>query len=295
MIWILGLVWGGCTRTEEAPEAWPARVCTSSAPAEETASSTEREDRWLVMDDGIALAVAARQPKGVDCAGLLVEAPPGFEPGLTILDGEQAKALSRAGLVVVSFDPRGRGESEGEEDMNGERGQADFAAVMRWAAGLDGVDAGRAVVYSRSIGGALASGALSRNPDLSPVGWVDYECPGWLEEDMEHTTEHTHDRMWELADATSDPDAWFVERSPANYIGDVAVPYHRMQGFPDHALDYMNAAAINLNGATSSPEVTLNGEPVTGELTAEDIQSAAIGGGVEPDGSWVTGQVLDAF
>lgn len=295
MIWILGFLGIACRGSDEAPEVWPARACTAPAPAAGSVEETSREDDTLVMDDGVSLAVAARRPKGVDCAGLVVEAPPGFEEGRSALDGEQAKTLAKAGLVVVAFDPRGRGDSEGEEDINGERGQDDFAAVARWAAGLDGVDASSVVIYSRSIGGALASGALSRHADLTPLAWVDFESPGWLEDDMDHTTEHTHDRMWALADETDDPDAWFLERSPASYIGDVVVPYHRLQGYPDHALNYMNAAAAMLGGATASPEVTLNGEPVTGPLSPDMIQEAAIAGGVEPLGEWAGEQVLEAF
>lgn len=295
MIWILGFVLGGCTRSAEPPEAWPERACTSSAPRLDAAPTSTRDDLWLIMDDGVALAVAARRPEEVACAAVLVEAPPGFEGGLENINGEQAKTLSRAGAVVITFDPRGRGESEGEEDINGERGQRDFAALLRWAAALDGVDADAVVIYSRSIGGALAAGALAGDADLRPRAWVDYESPGWLEDDMDHTTEHTHDRMWALADATDDPSAWFMERSPAGFIGEVRAPYHRLQGMPDHALDSMSAAAAMLNGAVSSPEVTLNGAVVSAEMSAAEIQDAAIGGGVDPGGSWATEQALAAW
>ena len=295
MIWILGFAMGGCTRTDEPPEAWPERVCEADAPVVDASPSSTRDDQWLIMADDVALAVAVRRPERTDCAAVLVEVPPGFEAGLEAVNGEQAKTLSRAGAVVVTFDPRGRGESEGEEDINGSLGQDDFAAVLRWAAGLAGVDSGALVVYSRFIGGALAAGALGRHDDLQPSAWVDYESPGWLEEDMDHTTEHTHDRMWALADATSDPSAWFLERSPAAFIGEVDVPYHRLQGIPDHALDSMEAAVAMLNGATASPLVTLNGEPVTSDLSATEIQEAAIGGGVDPSGDWATEQILDSF
>jgi len=285
----------GCGRPEPAPEAWPESGCGAAAPVAESVNQTHRHDHHLATADGLSLAVAARTPDGVDCAGVVVEAPPGFEPGLEDVDGEQAKALSRAGLIVVTFDPRGRGESEGDEDINGEIGQEDYAGLVRWAASLDGADADRVVIWSRSIGGALAAGALSRDDTLRPLSWVDFESPAWLEENLDHTTDHTHDKMWALADETDDPSAWMDERSPAAYVGDVTVPYHRLQGIPDHALDYMAAAVAMIDGATASPRVTLNGEEVSGELSDADVRERAIAGGIEPTGDYATEAVLEAF
>lgn len=285
-----------CGAPDEPPDAWPDRACQAPAPAQGSVSGSTRKDHLLRMDDGVVLALSTRWPKDTDCAGAVVMAPPGFEPGTKAVEEPQIEDLALAGLVVVTWDPRGRGDSEGEEDMNGERGQDDFAAVLRWSAALSGVDSETLLVYSRSIGGALASGALGRYPeDLKPIGWVDYEAPGWLEEDMAHTTQHTHDRMWALAETADDPSAWFDARSPAAFIGDVVVPYRRLQGTPDHALDYMGAALANVNGAVSSPAVYYNGERVTEEMAAEDARERAVPGGLEPGSEYVTEQVLAGF
>ncbi len=292
LLWILMLA---CAGPEEAPERWPTEGCSAAAPAVGTTDRSTRHEHEMFSADGLTLALATRTPDGLDCAGAVVEAPPGFEAGIDQLDETQAKELAKAGLVVVSFDPRGRGESEGEEDMNGHAGQDDFADVLRWAASQPGVDPSQVVVWSRSIGGALASGALGRHTDLAPRAWVDFESPSWLEEDLEHTTEFTRDRMWALAEQSDDPSAWFDERSPAAYVGEVQVPYQRLQGAPDHALDYLGAAVNMLNGADSSPEVRLNGEVIDWEITEVEVKDRAIDGGVTPGSEEATEAVLAAF
>ncbi|GDX81494.1 hypothetical protein LBMAG42_33050 [Deltaproteobacteria bacterium] len=237
----------------------------------------------------------ARYPDGEGCVGAVVYAPPGFDPGTGRAEETQAQNLADAGAAYVAWDPRGRVRSEGEEDANGAISQDDFAAVLRWTANQPRVDPRQVVVYSRSFGGALASGALARDETLEPLAWVDYESPGWLRDDLDHASAHTAERMRSLAMASGDEDAWFDAREPAGFIGDVAVPYHRVQGNPDHALDTMQAAVAMVNGATSSPEVRFNGEIVTEPLTEESAQAAAVVGGVNPDGDEMTAAILAAF
>lgn len=292
MLWL----WmAGCAGPAEPPASWPTEGCGARAPQPESVAQTTREDLRLLLPDGVELAVAVRTPDGLDCAGAVVEAPPGFEAGADRIDEEQARTLARAGLLVLTFDPRGRGESGGEEDINGHTGQDDFAALMRWAASREDVDPTRVVVWSRSIGGALASGALGRHADLAPHAWVDYESPAWLEENLEHATEFTRERMWELANESEDPSAWMDERSPAATIGEVRTRYHRLQGVPDHALDYLAAAVTMLNGAENAEIVTLNGEEITWEITEPEVKERAVQGGLEPLSDTATDAVLAAF
>ncbi len=103
------------------------------------------------------------------------------------------------------------------------------------------------------------------------------------------------ERMRALAVASGNEDAWFDAREPAGFIGEVRVPYHRVQGNPDHALDTMQAAVAMVNGATSSPEVTFNGAIVTEPLTEASAEAAAVVGGVNPDGEEMTAAILTAF
>ena len=293
---ILWLTLLACSGKDVAPTGWPDDGCGASTPAEgQSSSSGSTRERTLTLDDGTELAVAVRWPAGRGCVGAVVYAPPGLDPGTGAVLTEQSKAFAAAGAALITYDPRGRGDSTGEEDANGRQGQEDFAAVIRWAAWQDRVDPAQVVVYSRSFGGALAAGALGADPELTVRGWVDYESPGWLQDDLDHTTEHTRDRMNGLAEDSGDVDAWFAEREPAGLVGDVAVPYHRMQGIPDHALDYLQAAVAMVNGATGSPRVSYNGVVQTDPLTEDEAYDGAYDGGLDPDGDTLRAEVLNAF
>ena len=293
MLWLL-LVSLGCSRAVVAPDAWPTTGCSAAEAAPDDRSPRAR-DFDLVVDDGTSLAVATLWPRGGDCRGVVVLVPPGFEEGASKVRGPQALDLAGRGYVVASFDPRGRGDSEGEEDANGTRGQDDLAAVLRALAWDDDIDPDAVVLYSRSYGGALASGALSRHDDLGVRAWVDYESPGWMQEDLNHAAEHNREVFDELTADIDDLDAWWSEREPAAFIGDVPVPYHRMQGIPDHALDYLQHAVAMVNGAVSAPVVTYNGEVVTAALTGDEAAALAVGGGLDHESALVTDEILAAF
>jgi len=247
------------------------------------------------VDDGTLLRVHVRQPRGEGCVAAAVLMPPGFEWGERLMETPQADLLVSWGVAVVSFDPRGRGQSEGEEDVNGNRSQDDVAQLLRWVSAREGVDPTRIVVGSRSFGGALAAGALGRHQDLAVTGWVDVESPGYLSEDLAYAPQSNRDHFAELV--PSDPDqalAWWSEREPAQLTAGVQVPYFRFQGLPDHALGSRTAAAgAMLKGAVLSPELTYNGQVVTqDQVTPAFIRAAAIGGGVDPDSEQVSQALL---
>jgi len=266
-----------------APATWPANGCIAAAPSS-GAGMGRRSDVVLVMSDGAQIAVAARSTSRDGCAGAVVLTPPGFESGLELLDSELADALVDQGLTVVAWDPRGRGDSEGAENANGPTAQADAASVFRWAAGLGGVSPDAVVVISKSFGISLAAGALARNGDLRPVGWVDIEGPGQLTVDLAHADEFTRGRLEEMAAEAGAPEVWWAERSAAELIDAVTVPYHRVQGLPDHALGtYMGHAEALLNAATSAPEVTCNTQDITPPITEDEIRELAFKPGLSED------------
>ncbi len=283
----------GCTQVVVAPTTWPTEGCTSAAVT--VAGEGWRTDVLLERPDGVQLAMANRFPEGPECVAAVVYAPPGFDPGLDRVGEAQALALADAGFATFVWDPRGRGESAGEEDANGFLSQDDFAAVVRWAASQASVDPTRVLLYSRSFGGTLAAGALARDTTLAPLGWVDFESPGWLSDDLAYATEHTAERVQSLADASGDPEVWFSEREAAGFMGDVAVPYHRAQGNPDHALTTLQAAIAMVNGATSSPAVRLNGVLITEPLTEETVAAGAGDDALDPGGEAMTAALIAAF
>ncbi|GDX79260.1 hypothetical protein LBMAG42_10710 [Deltaproteobacteria bacterium] len=279
---------------EAAPDAWAASSCDSSAPYLGRARSSSRRDLRLVLRDGAELALSTRAPDGIACVGAVVEVPPGFDTGTPYLDRDQAQLLARAGLLVVTFDPRGRGESGGVDDENGPTGQDDFAEVLRWTSAQSGVDADSIVIWSRSFGGALAGGAIGTFEDLQPRAWIDYESPAMLAIDLPYADAFTSERMFALAEASGDAEAWLLERSPAAHISSMTAPYHRLQGASDHALDTLDAAAEMLNAAASSEHRLLNGKVVTTPLTEDDIHDHAYGGRFDPDGDIATRAVIEA-
>ncbi|MFT5679854.1 MAG: pimeloyl-ACP methyl ester carboxylesterase [Myxococcota bacterium] len=247
------------------------------------------------MDDDVAVSVAVRQPR--DCGGAVLIVPGGLQPGLELLDTDQADTLTDAGLTVVAFDPRGRGESEGEEDANGPIDQDDLAALLRWVAARERVDPDAVVLSSRSFGAAMAAGALSRHDDLRPLAWVDYEGPGWLEDDLTYAEGIGPDALREFAEVAEDTAAWWDAREPAGLIGGVTTSYWRLQGLPDHALGGRIAHTLAcVNGATAASEVTYNGQPLPLlPTTAEQLTEDAVAGGLEPEDALVTGVLLGLF
>ncbi len=251
----------GCAPVEHPPTTWPGDGCAQ----EQTDRRARRWHGLLVMADGVALSVATREPAG--CSGAVVLIPGGLQPGLSLLDTAQ--------------------------DANGPVGQDDLAALTRWVAARDRIDPDAVVIFSRSFGAALAAGALSRHDDLRPLAWLDYEGPGWLEDDLQYAEGAGPDALRAFAGEVDDTEAWWDAREPAGLIGGVTAPYWRLQGLPDHALGgRVEHTLACVNGATAAASVTYNGEPVSLPTTAEQLTEDAIAGGLEPEDGLVTGILL---
>lgn len=293
LVLLVGLA---CIPVELPPESWRAEGCTASSPDPDDRHPDRQDEVWLLLDAEERMRVHARWPRRADCVGAVVLVPPGFEAGERLLDKGQADALSERGVAVLSFDPRGRGHSDGVDDINGYQGQDDLAALLRWLSARTEVDPTHIVVSSRSFGGALAAGALGRHEDLAPAGWVDVESPGDLSEDLAWAPELNQERFAEVVDP-QDPEAWWAEREPAGLIGTVTSRYHRIQGIPDHALGERTLHAVAmLSGAVMAEETVYNGIPMAPEeATPEFVRDNAITSGevVDPDDWIVTEAVLD--
>lgn len=272
------LLLGGCA-SEAPPEAWPTDGCRAAA-AE--AGATAERDWQLSAADGTLLAIAGLEPRGGACRAALLLTPGGLQPGLSLLTSPLARALSSQGLAVYTWDPRGRGESGGAEDANGATGQDDLAAVLRWVAARPTVDPQAVSLYTRSLGGALGAGALARHTDLMPAVWIDYEGPGWLEEDLDHASGQSPDILRALAASSSDPEAWWAEREPAGFITETRVPYHRLQGLPDHALGTRLVHALAM--VSGGEEAQLNSIAAPQDVSEDWIRDRVVSGGLSYDG-----------
>jgi len=282
----------GCKTVVEAPEIWPNAGCVADEVAEDVTWNTEQWWQRSIIDD-VETHVQAHVPASVNCTGAIVMAPGGFQAGTPDLNSDQSEALADMGFMVVAYDPRGRGESEGEEDANGALGQRDLAELLRWVAARPDVDPQRVVLFSRSFGASLASGALGRFSDLKVRAWVDYEGPGWMEEDLAHASDQNQETFAAIVDQQPDSDLWWDDREPAGWISNVNVDYYRVQGVPDHALgEWMGHAEAMVGGATSASSVWFNNHLITQPLTADQLRDLAISGGVEPGNNYITNTII---
>ena len=282
---ILLLGGSACHPAQEPPTAWPSAGCAAEDAAEAGLRVRHQED-WLQVGPGaLHLRVAVLRAPSVVCSPAVVLVPGGLQAGLPLLDAALAPTLAAEGTAVYAWDPRGRGESMGEEDANGAQGQDDLAAVLRWVASQEDVDPTQVVLYSRSFGAALAAGALARHADLAPLAWLDYEGPGWLSRDLDHAHGQSVATLRALSETAADPEAWWAEREPAGWVGAVTVPYWRAQGYPDHALgSYMQHVLAMVNGAELASEVRYNGAVQTERLSDSAARAAAVLPGLDPDG-----------
>lgn len=269
MIWLLGCV-------QPVPEQFAAAGCQSDhAPVVgHTLSRAERVDLFHEEQ----LAVAALVPIQDGCWPALVLVPPGLEAGLPELDQAVAGELASAGVVVVAYDPRGRGQSSGQEDFGGAAHADDLRAVLRWTSHRDDVDPTRVVVRSRSYGITAAAQAVT---DVPVRALVDLEGPGRLPEDLEHAPDQSRDTLTQAAQGQP----WWDERSPHRWLGSYTGHYRRIQAVSDHATDlWLGHAHTLLNAASFGLEerVDLNGVE-RASWTYEQVERDALEGRVKQD------------
>jgi len=276
-------------KPEAPPNEWPSESATTNCvPSGNTFSG----DLDLESYDGTLLDLSLASGSSTGCIGAVVMVAPGLEAGKWMTESPLAEMLLDEGLLVVGWDQRGRGGSSGEEDVGGGKSQEDLAAVLRWTAALDYVVQSQIAVFSRSLGGVTTAGALGRFSDLAPIGWVDFESPGWLKQDLTHSAEHTRSRMNELATG----DDWWEERTPVLYMESVTVPYHRLQGVPDHALgDYVDHARAMLDHSTATSIRTYNGDNVELPIGDVNTREMAVDGGINPESREVAEAILRLF
>ena len=170
-------------------------------------------------------------------------------PGGTADSGglvQEAGQILQSGLIVVLFDPDGRGKSEGVEDYNGYKQQDGLAAVVRFTAALSQVDPARIGIATFSYGITMGSGALARYPDLPVRYLIDWEGPV----DRNYTTTGCGpNRPGGIQWQACSNQAWWAEREAITFISKIHVPYQRIQSEKDHvqennqhAIDIVNTA-----------------------------------------------------
>jgi hypothetical protein len=140
-----------------------------------------------------------------------------------------AEEVARAGCVVLTFDPAGRGKSWGEEDYGGPEHQDEVRVALRYLAAHSGVDASRIGVIAISLGIAMAVGGVAGS-DV-PVAWLmDWEGPC----DREIIT--SGGKIMDPADGhTLEDDVYWHPREAVRHVGGMGCGYLRLQAERDHA------------------------------------------------------------
>lgn len=140
-----------------------------------------------------------------------------------------ADEVARLGLVVLHFDPAGRGKSWGEEDMGGPEHQDEVSAAVHYLAARPDVDPLRVGVASISLGVAMAVGGVAN--EGAPAAWVlDWEGPC----DREIITSGGKIMDPALGHGLDD-DAYWRPREAVRHVGRLSCPYVRLQAELDHA------------------------------------------------------------
>ncbi len=169
-------------------------------------------------------------------------------------------SLTQAGYVAIVFDPDGRGQSGGTEDYDGFIHQDGLAAVIRFAAALPGVDSANLGLVTYSYGITMGAGALARYPDLPVKFLIDWEGPA-NRKDTGGCDGAGLGHLKEVA-ACSDETFW-AQREASTFIGQIRVPYQRIQSEKDHVQPDNSHAILMVNNAVAGgvPWVRLNNLP----------------------------------
>lgn len=269
-----------CAAPAQAPPpgeaAAPATSTTAEqAPPEAEESPTEEESALQPDENGVLwvrnptsganLYLKMYWPGDWDGGQLptLVLVPGGFGSSNDFAGQRRsAQDIADSGFTVITFDPDGRGQSEGEEDKNGHIQQDGLAEILLTAADLPGVDPANIGLVSYSYGVTMASGALARYPDLPIVFYIDWEGPA----DRDYTTHGCSADAPGIGStvkmAPCEDEEFWAQREGVTFIAQILVPYQRVQFQNDHAQDIVAHALDMVNAAVggTSPWVRLNDE-----------------------------------
>jgi pimeloyl-ACP methyl ester carboxylesterase len=187
--------------------------------------TTDEREETVVAPNGKKLYVHVHTPNTDGKFPAVVLMPGGIAPGTGFdrpMSPLPATFLARYGLVIVHFDPEGRGRSEGEENMGGKAHQDDLKAVVEFTKKLPEVDANNIGVASTSFGIVAASGCLARYPELGVKFLFDLEGPSNAIVRREPRRRGLGDAYWE-------------ERHADKFVSQLKCRYFRVQAEIDHA------------------------------------------------------------
>jgi len=252
---------GVCEGPENAQNC-PADCSLTPNPSPETGGESA-EYRVTNPTSGAALYVHVTTPaeSGGSLLPTVVLAPGGSGDSAKFRAPQgEAAILAQEGYIVVAFDPDGRGQSQGQEDYNGHIQQDGLAEVIRFAAALPGVDPSRIGLVTYSYGITMGAGALARHPDLPVAFLIDWEGPA-NRNDTGGCDGAGLGHLQQVASCTDE--AFWAQREASAFIGQIRVPYQRIQSEEDHVQPDNAHAILMVNNAVAGgvPWVRLNDLP----------------------------------
>jgi pimeloyl-ACP methyl ester carboxylesterase len=253
----------------EGPEN--AQNCPADCSLTPKGGGENGEYRVTNPSSGVSLAVYVSKPADAGDALLptvvLVPGGSGDSAKFRAPQGE-ANVLAQAGYLVVVFDADGRGQSAGQEDYNGFVHQDGLAEVIRFAATLPGVDPSNIGLVTYSYGITMGSGALARHPELPVKFLIDWEGPA-NRDDTGGCAGAGLGHLQQVASCTDE--AFWAQREASTFIGQIRVPYQRIQSEKDHVQPDNAHAILMVDNAVAGgvPWVRLN------DLTPNQTYEAA--------------------
>ena len=184
------------------------------------------------------------------------------------------EAVNALNILAVDFAPQGRSGSEGEDNYHGFVHQDDLKAIVDYLTKQPFVNNDMIGILTISYGVALATGALSRYPDMPIQFLIDWEGPAapgrdirrafankeaWIKNEnvlsMLKKDEITSEKELHaivLHGGKIGNDAYWDERDASLFAARLSCPYLRIQGHIDHVQGTSKAAMMAIiNAATS--------------------------------------------
>ncbi|KJR40972.1 hypothetical protein MCHI_003131 [Candidatus Magnetoovum chiemensis] len=235
-------------------------------------AATEHKEHWIELPTGSKIYAHVHRPAKDGVFPSIIIVPGGKSAGGDYDKGREISAdeLASAGMIVLHYDPTGRGKTAGIEDYWGKVHQQELAFIIDYFYALPFIDKSNIGILSFSIGITIAAGALADYPSDKVRYLFDWEGPS---NRINITRNDTHKP---LKDFPSSNDEFWKTREAANFIGNIKCGYFRYQSQIDHVQGaYKGHAAelVNLATAGAARWTKLNDNPPNITIDAAKLKS----------------------
>jgi len=209
-------------------------------------AESEIDLRVTNPSSGASIAVYLDLPATPPPHKAVVVVPGGLSDASGVFQRDKLRqAIAAEGVAVVRFDPEGRGNSGGQDDMYGEIHQAGLRAVIQAIIDRDDIVDDQVGVFSNSMGVIMATGAM-KGGQTGARFLIDWEGPS-----SRHYTGSCLEGGGRGQSPTREPvdctdDSYWLPREAERHIAELKVPYQRIQRVHDHVHDTEHGHAMDL-------------------------------------------------